>query len=77
MKQANTLQHISVKGRVIEIFQKGGKPVTRVSVDPFYLDLPASGLLDAHLKDIVVIEGTMSIDDIRNDFTATQSSAKS
>lgn len=73
MKEANTPQNFSVKARVIEIFQKEGKPVTRVTVDPFYLDLPAGSLSDAHLKDFVVIEGTMTIADIRNDFTATLS----
>jgi hypothetical protein len=77
VEQANTPQHFSVKGRVIEIFQKEGKPVTRVSVDSFYLDLPAGSLSDAHLKDTVVIEGTMTIADVRNDFTATLSEAKS
>ena len=59
------------------MFQKAGKPVIRVSVDPFYLDLSGTSLPDAHLKDVVVVEGTMAIEDMRNDFTATLSHAKS
>jgi hypothetical protein len=70
MKQANTPEQLSVKARVIEIFQKAGKPVIRVSVDPFYLDVPSDALPDAHLKDSVVIDGIMTIEGVHNDFTA-------
>jgi hypothetical protein len=77
MKDTRTPQRFSLKGRVIEIFQKGGNPVTRVSVDSFYLDIPSTSALDAHLKDVVVIDGSMTIEDVRNDFTATLSSSQS
>ncbi len=65
-----TSQRFSLKGRVIEIFQKDGRPLTRVSVDAFYLDIPSKPALDAHLKDVVVVEGSITIEDVRNDFTA-------
>ncbi len=68
MKQTNSPQSLVLKGQVIEVYQKAGKPVTRVSVDSFYLDVPSSLLPDAHLKDSVVIEGELSIKNIRNDF---------
>jgi hypothetical protein len=77
MKQANTLQHLSLKGKVIEIFQKGGKRLTRVSVNSFYLDLPSDHLLDAHLKDDVVIRGCLSVEGVENDFTASVIHSKS
>jgi len=72
-----TSQRFSLKGRVIEIFQRAGRPVTRVSVDSFYLDIPSKSAIDAHLEDVVVVEGTMTIEDVRNDFTATLSGTKS
>jgi hypothetical protein len=77
VKRANTPQHFSIRGKVIEIFQKEGKPVTRVSVDSFYLDVSSSSLLDAHLEDLVVIEGNMAIEEVRNDFTVSPSQTES
>jgi len=68
VKQANTPHDCSVKGRVIEIFQREGRPVVRVSVDAFYLDLPSDSLPDAHLKDSVIIRGNMTIEEVRNDY---------
>jgi hypothetical protein len=70
MNHSNTPERLSVKGKVIEIFQKGGRPVIRMSVDPFYLDVPADDLPDAHLKDTVVIDGSLAIEGVHNDYTA-------
>jgi len=68
VKQANTPHDCSVKGKVIEIFQREGESVVRVSVDAFYLDLPSDSLPDAHLKESVVIKGNMTIAEVRNDY---------
>ncbi len=76
MKQANTPQSLSVTGKVIEIFQKGGKSLTRVSINQFYLDFPSDQLKDAHLEDDVVIHGNLNIASVENDFTVRVSQSK-
>lgn len=69
MKHANTPQLFRVTGNVVEIFQKAGKPVTRISINPYYLDLPSEYLQDAHLQDAMIIEGHLTIETVQNDFT--------
>jgi hypothetical protein len=39
MPSTNT-DRVIVEGKVVEIVEKDGKPTARVSVDPFYLDVP-------------------------------------
>ena len=70
MKQASVPEHVSVTGKVVEMFQKGGKPVTRLSVNSFYLDVPTDYVPEAHLEDAVLINGKLTIETVQNDFTA-------
>lgn len=69
MKQSNISEHVSVRGKVVETFQKGGKPVTRLSVNSFYLDVPTEYVPEAHLEDAVLINVKLTIETVQNDFT--------
>jgi hypothetical protein len=72
MKQASIPEHVSVTGKVVEMFEKEGKPVTRLAMNSFYLDVPTDYVPEAHLEDTVQIDGKLTIETVQNDFTVRE-----
>ncbi len=66
MAQTTTSQQISLSGKVIEVFEQCGSPTARISVDPFFFDVSAEGIHDAHLGDTVVIDAIVTTKRIRH-----------
>jgi hypothetical protein len=65
MAQRTTSQQISLSGKVIEVVNQCGKPTAKVSIDPFFVDVVAGGIQDAHLGDAVVIDAIVTTERIR------------
>lgn len=70
IKQTTKPQALVVRGNVIEIFEDCGKTVARISVEPFYLNIPSDGVQDAHLGDRVTLNGKLNIEHMQIDFNS-------
>jgi hypothetical protein len=70
MKKSRAAQQLAISGTVVEAFERKGKPITRVSVGSFYIDIPSGYMQDAHLDDAVIIHGRLEIDGVQTDFSA-------
>jgi len=57
---------MSLAGEVVEIFERGGRRVARVRLEPATIvDIPAESLGDVHLGDRIVVSGSIAISDVR------------
>ncbi len=61
-------QALSLAGEVVLIFERGGRRVARVRLEPpTIVDVPAEGLGDVHLGDRVVVSGSLAVDRVREE----------
>lgn len=67
MHAINTPCSVSLTGEVVEIFEREGIQLAKISCRPVHLELPMAMLDAAHLGDTVHLEGIISIQNVEPD----------
>lgn len=55
---------LSFQGEVVEIFERGGQRLAKISILPTFMEVDVEGIRDAHLGDTVSIEVRLRVEDI-------------
>ena len=69
MKERQTSK-VSLQGTVAQVVEEQGQTVTKIFVQPFYLSVKDG--LALHLGDKVEVNGSLSINDVKQEFQATE-----
>ena len=64
----NTISDFSFSGKVAAVFDELGKQKVKILISPGYLEIILDANEDINLGDIVQIESTLSIRDIKRSF---------
>jgi hypothetical protein len=66
--ESATGQALSLAGEVVLIFERGGRRVARVRLEPATIvDISAESLGDVHLGDRIVVSGSLAIERVREE----------
>ncbi len=65
-------QQARFTGEVVELLERNGKNIARISIDPCILELSASALQDIHLGDQVYLEVHVTVNSVEPVFNTTR-----
>lgn len=70
MIQEKQTSKVSLQGTVAQVVEEQGQTLMKIFVQPFYLTLKDG--LALHLGDKVEVNGSISINDVKQEFQATE-----